>query len=153
MYIIQDGLFCFVNASLEKMLKYTVDELVGKNTFEFIIPEDRETVRTNAIEMLKGNVLQPYEFRVYSRDGEVKWILEKVISIRYQGKRATLGNVIDITERKQSEQKLLLADRLASIGELVSGIADEINNPLTSILGFSEMMMKDIPENPGTTSK
>jgi PAS domain S-box-containing protein len=47
----------------------------------------------------------------------------------------------DITERKQIEQQLIMSDRLASIGELVSGVAHELNNPLTSILGFSQLIL------------
>jgi two-component system NtrC family sensor kinase len=38
-------------------------------------------------------------------------------------------------------QKLILSDRLASIGELVSGVAHELNNPLTSIIGFSQLII------------
>jgi PAS domain S-box-containing protein len=49
----------------------------------------------------------------------------------------------DITERKQMEQQLIMSDRLASIGELVSGVAHELNNPLTSILGFSQLIMEN----------
>lgn len=58
----------------------------------------------------------------------------------------------DITERKQYELKLLQADRMAAIGFLASGIAHEINNPLTSIAGFSEGLLKrlkTIPELQG----
>jgi len=42
----------------------------------------------------------------------------------------------DITERKKMEEQLIVADRLASLGELASGIAHELNNPLTGIIGF-----------------
>jgi PAS domain S-box-containing protein len=48
----------------------------------------------------------------------------------------------DITERKRMQEQLMLTDRLASIGELASGIAHEINNPLTSIITFSQMLME-----------
>jgi len=52
----------------------------------------------------------------------------------------------DITERLNMQKNLMITDRLASIGELASGVAHEINNPLTSIVGFSEMMLKqDLP--------
>ncbi|GAI74679.1 unnamed protein product, partial [marine sediment metagenome] len=47
----------------------------------------------------------------------------------------------DITERKKMEEQLIVTDRLASVGELVSGVAHEINNPLTSIVGFSELLL------------
>ena len=54
----------------------------------------------------------------------------------------------DITERKQIEEHLVMTDRLASIGELASGIAHELNNPLTSVIGFSELLMEEnIPDD------
>jgi len=54
----------------------------------------------------------------------------------------------DITSRKQMEQQLMLTDRLASVGELASGVAHELNNPLTSVIGFSQLLMeKEIPED------
>ncbi|MFC1893220.1 PAS domain S-box protein [Chloroflexota bacterium] len=48
----------------------------------------------------------------------------------------------DVTERKHMEEQLIMTDRLASIGELASGIAHELNNPLTSVIGFSQLMME-----------
>ncbi|MFQ5769627.1 MAG: response regulator [bacterium] len=57
-----------------------------------------------------------------------------------------MGYVIvlqDITELYNAQEQLYLASRLASIGELASGIAHEINNPLTSILGFAQLMLMD----------
>ncbi len=64
------------------------------------------------------------------------------------------GNVVasvhitrDITQRKKMEEQLIRTNRLASIGELASGIAHELNNPLTSIIGFSELLLaKDAPK-------
>jgi signal transduction histidine kinase len=46
----------------------------------------------------------------------------------------------DITMHKQQEEQLIMTDRLASIGELVSGIAHELNNPLTSVIGFAQLL-------------
>jgi len=52
----------------------------------------------------------------------------------------------DITERKQQEEHMIMADRMVSIGELAAGAAHEVNNPLTSVIGFSRLLMeKDIP--------
>ena len=65
------------------------------------------------------------------------------------------GVDIDITEQKRAEaekreleRKAQVNDRLASVGEMASGIAHEINNPLTGVVGFSELLLeKDLPED------
>ena len=53
----------------------------------------------------------------------------------------------DITKRKEEEMNLMRADRLATIGLLAAGIAHEINNPLTSIAGFSEGLLKRLKQH------
>ena len=105
-YIVQDGKCQFVNPQFQEDTGYTEDELLGMESLSIVHPEDREKVRENAVEMLKGNRLSPYEFRVVNQAGETKWVLETVSSIHYKGKRATLGNFMDITERKKAEEAL-----------------------------------------------
>ncbi len=64
------------------------------------------------------------------------------------GVAATVHIMRDITERKKMEGQLLVNDRLASIGELASGVAHELNNPLTGIIGFAELLLdKDVPDD------
>ncbi len=63
-----------------------------------------------------------------------------------------IGNALDLKQaeerEKQLQAQLHLSSRLASIGELASGVAHEINNPLTAVIGFSQMLMgRDIPED------
>ncbi len=54
----------------------------------------------------------------------------------------------DITERRKMQEQLIVTDRLASIGQLVSGVAHEINNPLTSVIGFSELLLeRELPDD------
>ncbi len=53
----------------------------------------------------------------------------------------TVNIVKDITDRKRMQTQMLMTDRLASIGELVSGVAHELNNPLTGVIGFSQLLM------------
>ena len=54
----------------------------------------------------------------------------------------------DVTEERQRQERLYLTDRLASVGEMASGVAHELNNPLTSIIGLSSLLTKqDMPDD------
>jgi len=106
MYIVQDGEFVFANPQFLSDLGWTEAELLGANSLARVHPKDREMVRQNAAEMLKGIRTAPYEYEVTSSAGETRWFMETVASIHYRGRRAVLGSVLDITERKQTEERL-----------------------------------------------
>jgi two-component system NtrC family sensor kinase len=105
-YIVQDGKFQFVNPQFQKYTGFSEDELLGRESLELVHPEDRDRVRENAVAMLKGNRFPPYELRYIVKGGETLWATETVTSIYYNGKRAVLGNFMDITAHKQAEEKL-----------------------------------------------
>jgi len=154
-YIAQDGKFRYNNLQFQRYTGYSQDELIDMEPLSLVLPEDRNMVRENVVKMLKGKRSSPHEYRTVNKAGETRWIMETVASTHYGGRRATLGNYMDITERKQAEkreeqlqQELNLSSRLASVGEMASGIAHEINNPLTSVIGFSQLLMgSDIPDD------
>jgi len=79
-----------------------------------------------------------------------KYLLESTSPI-FDKEGAVIGTIHitrDITEQKQQNERLMMADRLASIGELAAGTAHELNNPLTSVIGFSQLLMeKDISDD------
>jgi len=56
------------------------------------------------------------------------------------------GIIKDITQRRNMEQQLLQADKLASLGQLSAGVAHEINNPLGLILGYTQLMLREEPD-------
>jgi len=105
-YIVQDGKFCYANPALLRSVGYRGDELVGMDSLEFVVAEDRGMVRENAIKMLKGEVTSAYQFRVIDRTGSVRWVMESVTSIQYCGRQATLGSYMDVTERRETEEAL-----------------------------------------------
>jgi len=154
-YIVKDRKFQMANPQFQKLTGFTEDELKAMDSLALVLDEDRDKVRKEAIKMLNGERSSPYQFRVLNKSGETRWVMETVTSIPYRGGRAILGNYMDITERRQAEerekqleQELNLASRLASIGQLAAGVAHEINNPLTGVIGFSHLMLKrDIPDD------
>ena len=105
-YIVQDRKFILANPHFQKLTGYSAEELSGIDPLTLVLPEDREAVRKKAVRMLKGERSAPYQFRVIHKSGDIRWVMETVTSIQYQGKRATLGNYMDITERRQTEEKI-----------------------------------------------
>ena len=127
-YIVQNGKFVFFNEVFRMNNGYPTDELMGMNSLDLIHPEDREYVRQCAIDMLRGLRTHPYEFRIISKSGNIVWSWEKVTSIVYNGERAAMGNFIDITDRKKTEEALNLSDAiLKSIHEGVIGMDIDFN--------------------------
>ncbi|MFH1081520.1 MAG: PAS domain S-box protein [Pseudomonadota bacterium] len=105
-YVVQDGKFRYHNKSAASYAGYVQNELVGRQPADFIHPEDREKAERDAHAMLLGKKTSPSEFRVLTKDGSVRWIMETVVPITWEGKPAILGNSMDITERKNFEEAL-----------------------------------------------
>ncbi|OPL11644.1 MAG: hypothetical protein AVO39_04830 [delta proteobacterium MLS_D] len=102
-YIVQRGRFAYVSPLFVKLSGYGEEELIGRETAGFIYDEDRERVKEIAVRTLKNKNGEAYEYRFVKKNGEVIWILEKICSIVYRGKKATLGSFMDITGRKKAE--------------------------------------------------
>jgi len=106
MYILKDGKFFYVNSLFEQCFGYSQEELKKIPPLELVFPEDREAVRDSAVKMLKGERREPYEFRIVNKKGEVRWVVESVTTFWVEGERAVLGSIMDITARKEFEEKL-----------------------------------------------
>ena len=105
-YVVQNGRFRYVNPQFAAVGGYTEKEMLGMESASLIHPEDRQGATKNALKMLKGESTSPYQFRMIAKDGSVKWIQETVHAITYKGKRAVLGNSMDITAKREAAEKL-----------------------------------------------
>jgi len=109
-YLVRDGKFQYVSPLFEQITGYSSDELLGTVAIDYIHPEDRELTIEKVVENLKGKSNLPHEFRIVRKDSNPVWVLEKVASIGYKGKRSTLGSVMDISELKRAEESLLASE-------------------------------------------
>ena len=109
-YIVQGGKFRFVNPEFLKIGGFKEEELLGKDSLSIVFPEDRDMVKENALKMLRGKSSLPYVYRVVGKDGEIRWIIESVTSIHYEGKPATLGYFMDNSARERAKEALILSE-------------------------------------------
>jgi len=111
-YIIQDGVFRYVNKKICELLGYTYDEIVDKlDPLYFAYSEDQKIVEENVKKRISGEVQTlEYEFRIVRKDGTILFV--KVIGDQttYKGESAITGSLIDITNQKQAEEALRLSE-------------------------------------------
>lgn len=105
-YVIQNGNFCSVNPKIADYTGYSIDELIGRKTDSIVHPEDKKDILHRARAMLHGESTTPYAYRIITKQGNIRWIIETVSGITYGGHPAILGNSMDITEHRQAIQKL-----------------------------------------------
>ncbi|MBC8280697.1 MAG: GAF domain-containing protein [Chloroflexi bacterium] len=90
-----------------------------------------------------------FEYRVIKSDGSVRWIRSRGFPIKDENGKVyrICGIAEDVTDQKIELERITEGGRLLSIGELASGVAHEINNPLASINLYSESLIsQDLPE-------
>jgi diguanylate cyclase (GGDEF)-like protein/PAS domain S-box-containing protein len=104
-YLIQDRKFVMVNQSFQDITGYDRDELLGKESLWMVETQDRAMVKQEAVRMVKGERSLPLEFKIITKSGAGKWVMESLTSTHYQGRRAALGYFMDITPRRQAEEK------------------------------------------------
>ena len=109
-YIIQDGKFVFVNPEFQQITGYSESEITNMNSLRIVHRDDKQLVRDNAINMLKGQLTSPYEHRILTKQNETRWIIETVISINYEGRKAVLGYFMDNTKCVHARESLSISE-------------------------------------------
>ncbi len=142
--ITSKGEIVFVNRAIEKKFGYTLDEVLGKSIVDVFIPQDKVEELFDDIQMLcSGSKGEQIEIPFASRDKQVRDILWIVTYLKDEWN--TLSNInlfgYDITEQKILKEQLIQAEKMSSVGTMISGVAHELNNPLSIILNFSELML------------
>jgi diguanylate cyclase (GGDEF)-like protein/PAS domain S-box-containing protein len=118
MFILQDGLFVYVNDRLAEIIGCLPEDLLGDGFWKFIHPEDQDLFRRDTMASLqKGPGPAGYELRVSRGNGEARWVEVLTTEVEYRGRLARIGNVIDITDRKHSEA--LAAEQTAELRRLI----------------------------------
>jgi len=125
------------NATFYKNFGLTKARVENKPIHEIIEGEELNQALSSAIKNNKKNL--SFEFRYELKS--VSRIFIATITEMQNKRYLILLN--DVTEEREKQERLYLTDRLASVGEMASGVAHELNNPLTSIMGLSSLMARE----------
>jgi len=147
-----DGRFLRVNAALCEIVGYTNDELLAL-TFHDVTHNDDLAADLALLDQLVRGEIPRYDLakRYTRKDGTIAETTLYVSLVRDEAgqPRHFIAQIQDVTEKRRLQERVLLADRMASLGTLAAGVAHEMNNPLAAVSMNAEHLADQLRELAG----
>jgi PAS domain S-box-containing protein len=135
----ESGVILEANSRACEMYGLTKEELLGISLKA--IEKDAAAGEARVREILTHGSTKNFEAVHFRKDGTPIDILGNGSLVEYAGRTAIVSAFRDVTEIKRLEQQLVQSEKLAALGQLVSGVAHELNNPLTSVIGYTQLAL------------
>ena len=138
-----DARYTFASPQIFDALGYRPEELIGQKLGGRSEPHDRSELLNLFDDLIAGRRTNGLiEYRTQHKNGS--WRLfrasARLLHDEKGGAAGIIASARDITDQQQLEQHLIQSERLAAMGQMIAGVAHELNNPLTAILGVTELM-------------
>ncbi len=127
------------NVALARRLRTTPQKVIGRYCSEIYDPSGSSSVPCRHTRSLKSKLFIVEEISIPAMGGE----FQISISPWYDRNNRLAGSIHvakDVSNEKLLQQQLIQSEKLSAIGELISGIAHELNNPLTGVMGYSQLL-------------
>jgi two-component system, cell cycle sensor histidine kinase and response regulator CckA len=151
---LEDGRFLQVNEMFLKNTGFTEKEVIGKTPIEinlFPNPNVREKIMR---ELREKEEINRMEVKYRFKDGRLSDSLMSARKIKYHGEDCIISIVSDYTQQKKAEEDkkrleaaLQRASKMEAIGTMAGGVAHDLNNILSGLVGYPELLLMDLPEN------
>ena len=140
-----DGSLLYVNKAWREGTGYGEDEIIRMQLLEVIHPDSHACYREVTDRVLKGERLDHVELVFVPKSG-IPVTVEGNLSCTFKDGQPSVvrGIYRDITERKRVEEHLRRAERMQAAGKLAGGVAHEVNNMMTGVIGFSEFLLRSL---------
>ncbi|GAA0611722.1 hypothetical protein GCM10009001_31190 [Virgibacillus siamensis] len=140
----ENGKLIFVSQSVEQLLGYKSDELLGSEWFDYIARDDMEYLK-KYMDGLEEESGKPFNIHVRDWSGKYIWTEHIISRVRDKFGRLFFVSIVkDITDKKEAEEMMVRSEKMSVAGQLAAGIAHEIRNPLTSLKGFLQLIQAGV---------
>ncbi len=146
-FVLEDRKFVYANKAMVSMLRYSAGELDGREFTQLLAPEMIKEVETGFAAFEQGHSCQWQKELVFCDAGGNEVPVEVRLSMSGKGRFVLAGMCREITERDLMWNRLVRAEKFALMGEMTAGIAHELNNKLTPILGFVELLRMSLKDH------
>jgi PAS domain S-box-containing protein len=143
----EDDRLLFVNKAFEQQIwDGRPPDWRNRTGDELWPPAAAKQYRDNDLRILRSGQSEIVEEQVIKADRTETWLSFK-FPLQHQGQLCLAGMALNVTERRQIEAQFQHAQKLESLGVLAGGIAHDFNNLLTSVLGYTDLAMLELPAN------
>jgi PAS domain S-box-containing protein len=143
-----DGVISYANRRWSG-LGFQQNQILGHPLPDLCAPSRRPALREALAAVARGQQVDNFDLPLVRGDGVSGQFSVNLSPI--SGEDGQVSNIVvvmtDVTDSAILRSKLMHAEKMAAVGQLVSGVAHEVNNPLTAILGFTDLLMEN-PELP-----
>ena len=144
-----DGHFRRVNPSWTSAFGWTPEEMAASPWLDFVHPDDVASTITAGESLISGANLARFQNRYRAKDGTYRWLEWTAVPLVAAEQIYCIARDITVAKAAEEaklklERRLVVADRMVSVGTLAAGVAHEMNNPLSYVMANLDMVVEEI---------
>ena len=134
----------YANQALRKMFDYTIEEIVGKNVLVLFPGETHQYIKQEIFPVVYEQGIWRGEVEAQDKNGKslLVSVSTSCLTDSFGKPTAYVSVYRDISHEREIQQQLTQSEKLAAMGEMLAAAAHELNNPLTTVVGFSQLLLR-----------